>query len=654
MKKTLSENNVDSELSSSTSRGKSKRKEKKNEEKVNDFSKEKKKNDKKKNVNKEKKINTTKKVGIYKNKIKFLVDNIVIILIILSFILLISFKYLEEKYSIESYLEDEDTFDYYEVLKCKRGDDVQKIKKNYRDLSKLYHPDSNKNCKDCEKKFQEITKAYKTLSDSRLKKAYDNSRGKVLKLIESNSINLNEKNFIDLVENSNDYWIIQIYSDTDSLCLSFSKIWEESFDKYHEYIKFGRINISTDKKLVKKKIPFNVKIYPTIFILSPDGSYQLYSNIFNATSKDFQNFILNNYPNYIFNIIFFNKSFQNKDEYKVKQTYVDKNHKVILLTNKTKLSLQVKQVSYKFNNTYPTYAIKYDEIGSITNDTLKKSIIDSLKVLSIKKDEYIKENENLDYFLLVNSNQVNVIRRISPNNIKNVYYDSLKKNFVEINSNNVDSICSTVGSRHTYCYVIFIDSIEDEQTLNYIKKCYQHINSSYNQFVAKLGNEEIDEQFFIQPVYVLKKNLTKNFMKFINESTINKYDSFFLDFSSNSFAVINEIKNLSDYSQKKDDVSFLSKIYKDIEILNFEKIPKYCVPFNINCLYNVKTTLLYKIYNILKRTTKTQIVISILVAYILMPFFKQYGRTKYIFLTFSIILSIFAINLKDFFMLFYN
>ncbi|CRH03703.1 DnaJ protein, putative [Plasmodium relictum] len=653
MRKTSSENNADSELSSA-SRGKFKGKEEKNEEKLSDFNKEKKKNEKKKNTNKEKKTSTTKRTGTCKNKIKFLVDNIIIILIILSFLLLISFKYLEEQYSIESYLEDEDTFDYYEVLKCKRGDDIQKIKKNYRDLSKQYHPDSNKNCKDCEKKFQEITKAYKTLSDARLKKAYDNSKGKVLKLIESNSINLNEKNFTDLVENSSDYWIIQIYSDTDSLCLSFSRIWEESFDKYHEYIKFGRINISTDKKLVKKKIPFNVKIFPTIFILSPDGSYQLYSNIYNSTSKDFQNFILSNYPNYIFNLTIFNKSFQNKNELQVRQTHIDKNHKVILLTNKTKLGLQVKQVTYKFRNIYPTYAIKYNEIDSILNDSIKKSIIDSLKVLSIKKNEYIKENENLDYFLLVNNNQVKAIRRISPSNIKNVYYDALKKNFVEVNSNNIDAVCSTVGSRHTYCYVIFIDNLEDEKALNYIKKSYQHINNSYNEFVAKLGNEENDEQFFIQPVYVLKKHLTKKFINFINEKSINKYDSFFLDFSSNTFAVINEIKNLSDYSQKKDDVSFLEKIYKDIEILNFEKIPKYCLPFNVNCLYNVKSTLFYKIYNIFKRTTKMQIMISILIAYVLLPSFKQYGRIKYVFLTFSIVLSIFAINLKDLFMLFSN
>lgn len=590
--------------------------------------------------------------GMYKNKLRYILDNIIIISIILSFVVLISFKYLEEKYSIESYFEDGDSFDYYEVLKCKRGDSIQKIKKNYRDLSKQYHPDSNKNCKDCDKKFQEITKAYKTLSDSRLKKAYDNSKGKVLKLIESNSINLNMKNYVDLVENSNDYWIIQIYSDTDSLCLSFSNIWEESFDKYHEYISFGRINISTDKKLIKQKIPFNVKIYPTIFILSPDGTYQLYSNIFNATSKDFQNFITSNYPNNIYDLKMLNDALYKMSSLNVKKSgYIDKNHHVILLTNKKKLSLQAKQITYKFNNIYKTYSIKYNEIDNISNESIKKSIIDSLKVLSIKKDEYLKENQNIDYFILVNNNQVKIIRRISPTNIKNVYNDALKKNIVEINSINVDSVCSTMGSRKTYCYVIFVDNVDDEKNVNYMRKTYQNINSSYNKFVSKNGSEETEEQLFIQPVYVLKKNLTKKFNKFINDKTINKYDAFLLDYSSNTFSSINEIKNLSNYSQNKDDLSFLHNIYKDIEILNFQKIPKYCLPFNINCLFNIKTTTPYKLYNIINRTSKLQIIFSLIVGFMLFPTFKEYGFLKYVLFALSVGFSVIVINIKDFILL---
>ncbi|GAB65156.1 DnaJ protein, partial [Plasmodium cynomolgi strain B] len=571
-------------------------------------------------------------LDMYKNKLKFITDNIILIGIILSFMTLITFKYLEEKYSMETYLEEGDSFDYYEVLKCKRGDNINKIKKNYRDLSKMYHPDSNKDCKDCDKKFRDITKAYKTLSDPRLKKAYDHSKGKVLKLIESNSINLTMRNFNDLVENSNNYWIIQIYSDTDNLSLNFSKIWEEAFDKYHEYISFGRINILTDKKLVKSKVPFNVKIYPTIFILAPDGTYQLYSNIFNSTSKDFQSYIISNYPNFIHNVNDFNKAYysltkRNDPISKNGSSHIDKNNKVLLLSNKNKLSLQVKHITWKFRNIYTTYAIRYNEIEQLTNETLKKEIIDALKVLSVKKSDYIKENENIDYFLLVNNKaQVKIIRRISSTNIKNVYKDALKKNLVEINSTNVDSVCSTVGSRHTYCYVTIIDKLSKEDTLTSLKKIYQHVNNSYASFTSKLGSDEVDSHMFIQPVYLLRSNMTKNFLKFVKDKSVSTYDSFFLDYSANSFATVNEIKNLSNYSQKKEDLSFLSNIYKDIEILTFEKIPKYCLPMGVNCLYNPKKTFSYRLYNIFKRTSKLQVILSAIVGFVLYPSFKQYGK----------------------------
>ncbi|CAG9479710.1 DnaJ protein, putative [Plasmodium vivax] len=675
-----------SELSSfslkgkSSSKGKSDQHGKEKNVKKNssvDYSEEKetkKKNEQKKKTEKEKKSLTSNQqsknaksgkqsnaqqnaLDIYKSKLKFLFDNMIIIGIILSFMTLITFKYLEEKYSMETYLEEGDSFDYYEVLKCKRGDNINKIKKSYRDLSKMYHPDSNKDCKDCDQKFRDITKAYKTLSDPRLKKAYDHSKGKVLKLIESNSINLTMKNFNELVENSNDYWVIQIYSDTDNLSLNFSKIWEEAFDKYHEYISFGRINILTDKKLVKSKVPFNVKIFPTIFILAPDGTYQLYSNIFNATSKDFQSYLVSNYPNFIYNVHDFNKAYysltkRSDSVSKNGSSHIDKNNKVLLLSNKNKLSLQAKHITFKFSNIYSTYALRYNEIEHLTNEPLKKEIIDALKVLSVKKSDYIKENENIDYFLLVNNkSQVKIIRRISATNIKNVYKDALRKNLVEINATNVDSVCSTVGSRHTYCYVTIIDKLGKEDTLASLKKVYQQVNNSYASFTSKLGADEIDTQMFIQPVYLLKSNMTKNFVKFVKDKSINTYDSFLLDYSSNTFATINEIKDLSNYSQKKEDLSFLSNIYKDIEILSFEKIPKYCLPMGVNCLYNPKKTFSYRLYNIFKRTSKLQVILSALVGFLLYPSFKQYGNLRYACLAASVGATLLLTNVKDFLLL---
>ncbi|ALV23099.1 hypothetical protein ASO20_00185 [Mycoplasma sp. (ex Biomphalaria glabrata)] len=63
--------------------------------------------------------------------------------------------------------------DYYEVLGLKKGASEQEIKKAFRELAKKYHPDVNKEDPDTQKKFQEISEAYATLSDPNKKQAYD-------------------------------------------------------------------------------------------------------------------------------------------------------------------------------------------------------------------------------------------------------------------------------------------------------------------------------------------------------------------------------------------------------------------------------------------------------------------------------------------------
>ena len=63
--------------------------------------------------------------------------------------------------------------DYYEVLGLSKGADENSIKKAYRKLAKKYHPDTNPDNKEAEKKFKEITEAYSVLSDPEKKKMYD-------------------------------------------------------------------------------------------------------------------------------------------------------------------------------------------------------------------------------------------------------------------------------------------------------------------------------------------------------------------------------------------------------------------------------------------------------------------------------------------------
>jgi molecular chaperone DnaJ len=63
--------------------------------------------------------------------------------------------------------------DYYDVLGLQKGVPKDEIKKAYRKLAVLYHPDKNPGNKNAEEKFKEATEAYEVLSDDKKRSAYD-------------------------------------------------------------------------------------------------------------------------------------------------------------------------------------------------------------------------------------------------------------------------------------------------------------------------------------------------------------------------------------------------------------------------------------------------------------------------------------------------
>lgn len=66
--------------------------------------------------------------------------------------------------------------DYYKILEVIKTSSEGDIKKSYRRLAMIYHPDKNPGNKESEEKFKKIAEAYSVLSDKSKRLAYDNKR----------------------------------------------------------------------------------------------------------------------------------------------------------------------------------------------------------------------------------------------------------------------------------------------------------------------------------------------------------------------------------------------------------------------------------------------------------------------------------------------
>ena len=66
--------------------------------------------------------------------------------------------------------------DYYAILEVAPDASDEEVKKAYRKLARLYHPDHNQGKQDAETKIREINAAYEVLNDKESRKAYDRLR----------------------------------------------------------------------------------------------------------------------------------------------------------------------------------------------------------------------------------------------------------------------------------------------------------------------------------------------------------------------------------------------------------------------------------------------------------------------------------------------
>lgn len=111
--------------------------------------------------------------------------------------------------------------DYYKILGLKTSASSDEIKKAYRKLAMLYHPDKNPDDSAAEEKFKEIAEAYEVLIDSEKRLKYDNLRNFGSR---QRTTNYTQQNVNTDFEPS--YKKRTTYADPD-------KLWEEFYKDYN-------------------------------------------------------------------------------------------------------------------------------------------------------------------------------------------------------------------------------------------------------------------------------------------------------------------------------------------------------------------------------------------------------------------------------------
>ncbi|GIX63629.1 DnaJ protein, putative [Babesia caballi] len=227
--------------------------------------------------------------------LRFLRNNSLVLTLMVVVILGVVLKYFENSYhSMESFTELGE--DVYSVMGIARDASDAQIKAKYRQLNHKWHPDKNPDCKDCKEKFMKLKAAYKILSNPELRRLYDRTNGRTVEVISSATTELTEANYDELVRNSEEVWVVQVYSDDLPECQHFAKHWEEGANKLGRFANFGRVNALLHPKTAKR-LPIKVQLFPAVLILYPGGGHDIFPQDALRGYRQFKAYFMSAYPN---------------------------------------------------------------------------------------------------------------------------------------------------------------------------------------------------------------------------------------------------------------------------------------------------------------------------------------------------------------------
>mmetsp|Transcript_112935 Transcript_112935/g.258627 ORF Transcript_112935/g.258627 Transcript_112935/m.258627 type:complete len:612 (+) Transcript_112935:28-1863(+) len=188
-----------------------------------------------------------------------------VILVVILFVATFALRILEERHNVGDLVRQEE--DLYEALEVVSDAAPSEIKRAYRRLALMYHPDKVRNCDHCGEKFRKVSQAYETLSDPDKRKVYDLSGGSYESLRSAASVRLTAQNYQGMVLQSRDVWVIQTFSEVQDASRRAAAHWEQFAADMKKVARFGRIDANLDNDALRL-LPISVRLHPTILMVA--------------------------------------------------------------------------------------------------------------------------------------------------------------------------------------------------------------------------------------------------------------------------------------------------------------------------------------------------------------------------------------------------
>lgn len=183
--------------------------------------------------------------------------------------------------------------DFYEILSLERSATARDIRRAYKKLALVKHPDKNPGNPDVHTEFLEITRAYEILKDPDLRRKYDTFGEKALEDEQTGGrkyeswqyyntefgiydddqeiVTLSSQDFEELVDSANDVWFINFYSPRCSHCHDLAPTWRSLARELDGVIRIGAVNCGEDWFLCRQQ---GIHGYPSLVIFPKREEFQ--------------------------------------------------------------------------------------------------------------------------------------------------------------------------------------------------------------------------------------------------------------------------------------------------------------------------------------------------------------------------------------------